>query len=316
MFFALAKFAEPNTKTFEIQIISRIERGHAMKKILCNKWFQWKTNEALITLGPIFLAALIAGCSSKSEKVVIRGSNTFGEELSPRLIDEYKKEHPGVVFDAEFKGTSYGFGALITGNCDIAAASREVNTNEVALTHDTGVEFKDYVIGSYSVAVVVNAANPVGNLSLDHVRDIFTGAVKNWKEVGGTDSPIHLYIRSPISGTYLGFQEVAMEKKPYAIGVKAMTNHTEIVRSVATDASGIGYSSIDLTKTPGVKSVSIGGVALTPDSVNKSKYPYARTLRLYTNKPKESSVVSDFIKFVQSPRGQQIVSETGNVPRS
>jgi phosphate transport system substrate-binding protein len=159
------------------------------------------------------LGLCVVACSrDKAEKVVIRGSNTIGEELAPRLIAEYKKEHPTTVFDLEFKGTSYGLGALMVDRCDIAAASRDVTTNEMDLARDRNIALNNYVLGTYCVAVMVNTANPVKNLTRDQVRDIFTGAVQNWKEVGGQDAPIHLHIRDPISGTYLGFQELAMER--------------------------------------------------------------------------------------------------------
>src|ERR1022692_1232976 len=209
----------------------------------------------------VLASTIISGCSGGKTgtpaQVVVRGSNTIGEELNPRLIAEFKKEHPSVAFDAEFKGTSYGLGALMVGKCDIAAASREVTTNERALSPDMNMEFKDYVIGSYSVVVVVNAGNAVANLTQDQVRDIFTGTIENWKEVGGPDAPIHLYISNPISGTYLGFQELAMEKKPYGLHLKAFVDYAGIVKAVAEDVNGIGYSNINATRQPGVKAVSI-----------------------------------------------------------
>ncbi len=261
----------------------------------------------------------IASCGPKktenAETIVIRGSNTIGEELAPRLIAEFKKDHPNVKFDTEFKGTSYGLGALMVGQCDIAAASRNLTANEMQLAKDRDIAFNDYVIGSYSVDVIVNAKNPVANLSSDQARDIFTGAIKNWSEVGGPDAPIHLYIRDPISGTYLGFQELAMEKKPYAGGLKTFTNYTGIVQGVAKDANGIGYSSIAIPKGSGVKPVSVNGVAPTVDSVNKMQYPYARVLRLHTNKAKESDAARQFAEFVQSKRGQEVVAEMGFAPR-
>ena len=209
----------------------------------------------------------------KPEKIVILGSNTIGEELAPRLVAEFKKEHPAVAFDLEFKGTTYGLGALIVGRCDIAAASRDATTNEVELARDRGVEFNDHTIGAYGVAVIVNAGSPIGNLTRDQVRDLFIGAVQNWKDVGGPDAPVHLYIRHPNSGTYLGFRELAMENKPYALNVKTFTNYTGIVQAVAQDANGIGYSTIGPASQAGVKSVSIGGVAPTVASVNKGQYP-------------------------------------------
>jgi len=276
-----------------------------------------KRIQAGFLLGALMLSgALIAGCSgSKSEKVVIRGSNTIGEELVPRLIAEYKKEHPGVEFDLEFKGTAYGFAALMSGLCDVAAGSREATMNELRLAQERGIEFNDYIIGSYSVAVIVNAANPVTNLSLTQVRDLFTGAVQNWKEVGGADAPVVLYIRDPISGTYLGFRELAMENKPYALNLKTFTNYDGIVQAVSKDPAGVGYSSIQLISKAGVKGVPIGGIPPGIFSVNDGKYPYARVLRLCTDKVKEPVTARDFIKFVQSQRGQELVAQTGNVPR-
>jgi phosphate transport system substrate-binding protein len=236
--------------------------------------------------------------------------------LAPQLIAEYRQEHPTVVFDTEYKGTTYGMGALMVERCDIAAASRPVSTNELQLAKDREIEFNDYVIGAYNVAVVVNAGSPIGNLTRDQVRDIFTGAVINWKEVGGPDAPIHLCSRDEISGTYLGFRELAMENKPYALGLKAFTNYLGIIQKVAQDANGIGYASIDLVSKDGVKAVSIGGVAPTIASVNGGQYPYARVLHLYTNTPKESSTTRDFVQFVLSKRGQEILTRMGFVPRS
>src|ERR1700676_3343590 len=194
-----------------------------MKKYFWGRWLGEKAFRASSWM--VLASALISGCSGgktgTANRVVIRGSNTIGEELNPRLIAEFKKEHPSVAFDTEFKGTSYGLGALMVGKCDIAAASREVTTNELALSPDLNMEFKDYVIGFYGVAVVVNTNNAVTNLTQDQVRDIFTGTIQNLNEVGRPVDVIHLFIRNPISGTYLGFQELAMEKKPYGVHLKA-----------------------------------------------------------------------------------------------
>ena len=287
-----------------------------MKTILCNEWFGPARTGFRRSLGLLLLGVLIAGCpASRPEKVVIRGSNTFGEELAPRLIAEYAKEHPGVVFDLDCKGTPYGMGALMAERCDIAAASRLPTTNELDLAKSRDVEFSECIIGSYSETIIVNAANPVGNLTADQVRDVFTGAIQNWKEVGGKDAPIHLCIRDPISGTHLGFRELAMENKPYAHAPKTFTNDTGMVQAVAKDATGIGYASLAASKHAGIKAVSIGGVAPSAETVNAGKYPYARAVRLYTNKAKETLAARDFIQFVQSARGQAMVAEMGFVPR-
>ena len=266
------------------------------------------------SLSLMVLSVVVTGCG-KPGKITIRGSNTFGEELAPRLIAEYRKEHPTVVFDTEYKGTTYGMGALMVERCDIAAASRPVSTNELQLAKDRDIAFNDYVIGAYSVAVIVNAGSPIGNLTRDQVRDIFTGAVINWKEVGGPDAPIHLCSRDEISGTHLGFRELAMENKPYALGLKAFTNYLGIIQTVAQDANGIGYTSIDLVSQGGIKAVSIEGTAPAIASVNGGQYPYARVLHLYTDTTKESPTTRDFVQFVQSKRRQEILTQMGFVPR-
>ena len=286
-----------------------------MKNVMCNAWLKHQ-RAILLSAGSLVLLSLLAiGCApEKKEKAVIRGSNTIGEELAPRLIADYQKDHPGAAFDVEFKGTSYGFGALFVGRCDIAAASRDATTNELALARDNGVQLNQETIGTYCVAVVVNAGSPVGDLTCAQVRDLFTGAVQNWKEVGGPDAPIHLVIRHPVSGTYLGFRELAMEDKPYALGVKTCTNYADIVQAVAADPGAIGYSSFQAATKPGIKTVSVGGVAPTTASVKQGKYPYARTLRLHTNKAQEAPAAREFVDFVQSSRGQAIVDQMGFVP--
>jgi len=285
-----------------------------MKRVFCGHGF------SLFLFG-----VLIAGCSPSNTteapapdrtdgKIIIRGSNTIGEELAPRLIAEYKKDHSNASFDLETKGTSYGMGALVGNQCDIAGASRAPSKDELELAKLRNVDLNDNVIGAYSVAVVVNAGNSVTNLTKEQVRDIFTGVIQNWKDVGGSDAAIHLYVRDPISGTYLGFRELAMENKPYGGDLKLFTNYMGIVEGIAQDPAGIGYSSFQRAKGDGVKAASIGGVAPSVETVNRGDYPYARILHLYTNKAKEAQGTRDFIQFVQSSHGQEVMAQMGYVP--
>jgi phosphate transport system substrate-binding protein len=293
--------------------------------------FRVKEKRLLRSVGLILLGLLMAGCPETKQdadtavearkggdgaKIIIRGSNTIGEELGPRLIAEYKKDHPAADFDLAPKATGYGMAALIAGQCDIAGASRLPASEEQELASMRGVQLADYIIGAYGVAVVENASNPVGNLTTNQVRDIFTGVIQNWKDVGGPDAPIHMYVRDPISGTYLGFRELAMENKPYGHAQMLFTNYAAIVQAVGEDPAGIGYSSLGLAKNGGVKTVSIGGVEPNFDTVNRRQYPYARTLHLYTNKNQEALTAHDFILFVESPHGQEIIQQMGFVPHS
>jgi phosphate transport system substrate-binding protein len=279
----------------------------------------------LITL--LSLIVCLTGCSdsgkqetaAKNEeaKVVIKGSNTVGEELAPRLIAEFKKDHPTAAFEIETKGSGSGFWGVIAGVCDMAAASRTPIVDEQQQAKARGIEFKDYVIGSYGVAVIANAANGVANLTRDQVRDIFTGAIQNWKQVGGSDAAIRLYVRDPISGTYLGFREMALQDKAYTTNnATELKSYKAIVEAIAKDPNAIGYSSIPEASEAGVKTISVEGIAPSAGSIKDGKYPYARTLHFYTNKEKETAPATEFIQFVQSPKGQAIVAQSGNVPRS
>src|ERR1043165_3380947 len=117
---------------------------------------------ALIPCVVLLVPLLFVACSQKKEtpvqtasqgKLLIKGSNTIGEELGPRLISEYKKEHPSSAIQIESKATGYGIAALLAGQCDVAAASRAPIQEELGLAKERGIELKEYPIGSYSVAV-------------------------------------------------------------------------------------------------------------------------------------------------------------------
>ena len=107
-----------------------------------------------------------------------------------------------------------------------------------------------------------------------------------------------------------------MNKDNYAQHPKTFTNYDGIVQAVAQDPSGIGYASVEDTKKSGIKAVAIGGLAPTPEAVQKGQYPYARALRLYTNKAKENPLAMDFIHFIQSSQGQKVMADMGFVPHS
>ncbi|MGA2248268.1 MAG: phosphate ABC transporter substrate-binding protein [Verrucomicrobiota bacterium] len=252
--------------------------------------------------------------AAAQETITIRGSNTIGEELAPLLIAEYKKGHPNVNFDLEFKGTAYGIGALLGGYCDLAGASRAVSKEQEELAQIRGIRFKEYVIGSYTVSILVNAANPVSNLTSNQVQSLFTGKIQNWKDVGGSDAPVHLVVRDPVSGTYLGFKEVAMAYQDYSQHLQLFTNYAAMADAVARDPNAIAYAGLDGLNHPGTKVVSVDGVSPSAATVNAHKYLYARTLRLYAAADKESAPARDFVAFVLSTAGQQIVAQIGDAP--
>ena len=259
------------------------------------------------------MLGLVASAQADGQKVVIKGSNTFGEELGPILIREFRQSHPTAVFELEAKGSPTGFAALLAGECDIASSSRPASEDERRLVRSSGLKLRSYLIGYYGVAVVVNVGNPVERLSSEQVRDVFTGSITNWKPLGGPDAPIHLYIRNPVSGTYLGFQELAMERKPYAPSAKMLTRYATLAKAVKDDPNGIGYVSMDLAAQRDVKPVRINKILPSVLTVNEDDYPYSRGLRLCTIEGHESPATKAFISFVLSSAGQDILALAGFV---
>ncbi|MDB6058773.1 MAG: pstS1, partial [Verrucomicrobiales bacterium] len=300
--------------------------GDASRGVIsnCSQTYKRTSMKTLLKNAPLLIAlALFGGCSEQSandnaaadkDNIVIRGSNTVGEELAPRLIQDYSKSHQGMKFDTEFKGSSYGLGALMVDRCDVAATSRLVTSNDVAFANDRSIAFEDHLIGAYAVGVAVNAQNPVSNLTRQQVHDIFAGNVKNWSEVGGPDAAINIYIRNPVSGTHLGFLELALGTNAYAPNAKTFVDYKSLVEAVKNDPNGIGYSSFKTATQGGAKLVSIDNIAATEQMVQKGSYPFARNLHLYTNKNRDKKTVIDFVNYVASADGQKVLAEMDFIP--
>jgi phosphate transport system substrate-binding protein len=264
----------------------------------------------------------LAGCSDDRSaaaltgRVVIKGSNTFGEELGPRLIEEYRRTRPKLTVTLESTNSGSGVTALLAGECDIAPTSRPLTSEEEGQARAKGIELKEYAIGYYGVAVIVNASNPVDRLTPEQVKAVFTGVVRNWREVGGPDLPIRLAVRDPVSGTSLGFRELAMETRPYAAEAESFTTYAQLAAAVAREPGGIGYAGMQQVPDTGVRALRIGDTEPSTLSVNEGWYPYARRLRLYTNQAAETPAARDFAHFVQQKPGQRVLTEMGYVGRN
>jgi phosphate transport system substrate-binding protein len=264
---------------------------------------------------------VLAGCSDNrsaaavSGRVVIKGSNTFGEELGPRLIEAYRLTRPNLQVTLESNNSGAGITALLAGECDIAATSRPLTPGEESQTRAQGITLKEYAIGYYGVAVIVHRSNPVDRLTLEQVKAIFTGSVGNWREVGGLDMPIRLAIRAPASGTSLGFRELAMDTRPYAAEAEKFQTYAQLEATVAREPGAIGYADMHEVQDPGVRVLRIGDTEPSTLSVNEGWYPYARLLRFYTNKASETPAAHDFVHYVQQKPGQRVLPELGYVGR-
>lgn len=269
---------------------------------------------SLPLIAALLLAGLAGAHAQQETALVIKGSNTFGEDLGRELVAAFREANPGIAVQLRTPGSTAGLQALIEAQADIAPTSRAATEDELRAARAAKRPLGAYAIGSYGVVVVVNDKNPVRNLTLAQVRDIFTGRITNWRDVGGPDAPIHLYARPTGSGPALGFRELAMRDQPYAEAVQTRPSYEAIAGAVAEDPDGIGYA--DMRALPaGAKAVLINGIPANDASIQEGLYPYARTLILYTIRGSESTAAHAFVRFVQSREGQRIVGRAGFVPR-
>lgn len=263
----------------------------------------------------VFGICLMAALTVRAEvKLSIRGSDTFGEELGPKLIAAFREHSPDGAIELESLGSVSGIAALLDETCDIAVSSRLFNDDEQRLARSRGIELKSAIAGYYGVAVVVNAANPLKNLSDSAILNIFAGKTKNWQQVGGPDRPIEVLIRDASGGTHLGFRTLAMDKHPYAASARTFPNYTALAEAVVANPDAIGYVGMNLVSSPGLHPISINGILPRDVTVHEGIYPYVEPILFYTRAKSPNPAAERFIQFVRSKPGQDIVKSIGFVP--
>jgi phosphate transport system substrate-binding protein len=166
------------------------------------------------------------------------------------------------------------------------------------------------------VALYVNEANGVSQLTVEQLKGIYTGDVTNWKQVGGADAPIVLYSRENSSGTYVFFKEHVLKGDDFAAAAQTLPGTAAVVNAVAREKKGIGYGGAAYAK--GVKELKVVGPdgqgwLPSAENVKSGKYPLSRPLFMYT-RGKASGEVKDFIDFCLSAEGQAVVTQVGYFP--
>ncbi len=241
----------------------------------------------------------------------LKGSDTM-ITLVQRWAEEFMQRHPGVAVYVEGGGTATGIAAMIKGEVDISAASRPLRSVEArhlaARHHSIGVAS---LVAKDGLSIYLHPRNPVRNLSLAQVRDIYLGRITSWQEVGGRDEAIVALGRSPNSGTYLYFQEHVLEGQAYGNHVISLPTTAAIVAAVQKDSTAIGYGGIAYGRQ--LVHCSIDGVSPTEAAVRRDHYPITRYLYLYTAR-KPAGATKLFIDWVLSKEGQRIVKEVNYVP--
>jgi phosphate transport system substrate-binding protein len=216
-------------------------------------------------------------------------------------------------------GSGIGFAALQNNTTDIANASRSIKAAErAACIKSVGKNPREYKVALDGLSVYVNSSNPLTELSLDQLKDIFTGKVRNWKELGGSDSPITVYSRENSSGTYEFFKEHILKGQDFVSSAQTMPGTAALLQAVTKDKNGIGYGGAAYGHDAKVlkikKTADSPGIEPTEENVVSGKYPIWRYLYNYLSPDKDKGEIAAYLNWVRSDEGQKIVKEVGYYP--
>jgi phosphate transport system substrate-binding protein len=248
--------------------------------------------------------------------LTIKGSDTM-VILAQNWAQAFMKKNPNKVVQVSGGGSGTGIAALINGTADLANASRQVKDKErKSIKERRGSDPQEFRVALDALAVYVPASNKVGALSIPQLKKIFRGETTNWKEVGGDDAPIVLYSRENNSGTYAYFKEHVLADEDFSATAQTLPGTAAVINAVAKDANGIGYGGIAYAE--GVRTVKVapeGGEAVEPtmENATSGKYPLSRYLHVYSPGP-VSGIAKEYIDFVLSSEGQQVVQGVGYYP--
>lgn len=243
-----------------------------------------------------------------AEKLMIEGSTTV-LPISQKAAEVFMDNNPKAEISIRGGGSGVGIASLIDGTCDIAGSSRGIKDSELEKAIANGKDPKAYIIAMDGLCVVVNPKNPIKNLTKQQIKDIYTGKISNWQEVGGLNEKIIIVSRDTSSGTFEAFSELVLDKVKVRPDALMQASNQAIVSIVSSNVKAIGYVGLGYVSSL-VKIVEVDSITPSKDTVLNNKYPISRPLFMYTNgSPK--GLAKEFIDFIKSPQGQKIVEEEG-----
>jgi phosphate transport system substrate-binding protein len=212
-------------------------------------------------------------------------------------------------------GSGTGFAALQNQQTDLCNASRKIKATEIAnCIKAFGKRPTEYKVAIDGLSVYVNTDNPLKELSLDQLNQIFTGKVKNWKDVGGPDAPITINS----SGTYEFFKEHVLKGQDFASSAQTMPGTAALLQGVAKDKNGIGYGGAAYGQ--GAKALLVkaddASPAVEPTEANVvgQKYPIWRYLYVYVNPAMDKGEIATYLNWIRGDEGQKLVKDIGYFP--
>ena len=246
----------------------------------------------------------------------IKGSDTV-LPLSQKEAESYMKANPSATVTITGGGSGVGLSALIAGTTDIAQSSRKIKFDERRKMQEGGKTAVEIIVAYDALAVIVNPSNRVTHLTREQLEGIFTGKIRNWKDVGGDDMRIVPYARETSSGTYEFFKESVLKNKNYMSGIMSLPATGAIVQSIRQTKGAIAYVGFAYLNRH-VKAIHVSydkGQTYTEPTVENAQtgsYPIVRPMYYYYESGSEAAV-KPFIDYIFSPAGQSLVTDSGYI---
>ena len=267
----------------------------------------FKKRLVVLLCGAVIISGLVVGCGSGSAegdtaKITISGSTSVGPTMEV-LAEVYEKDND-VNIEVQQVGSSAGIKNTIDGTSDLGMTSRDLKDEETKEVDGTQIAID-------GIAVITNTANKVTDLTSEQVKDIFTGKITNWKEVGGEDAQIVVVSREDGSGTRDGFQDIlGFESDELTKDAQICDGSGNVKSTVEGNENAIAYISFGYLGDT-LNDVKIDGVEPTDANVVDGKYPISRPFIVVNKKDGLSDVAKAFVDFIMSEEGQNIVAEEG-----
>ncbi len=276
-----------------------------------------KLSKVILFLVAIMVLLTLVACDTQAEtkevsslegKLTMSGSTTV-LPIAQACAEEFMNQNPNVNISVRGGGSSIGIKDIMAGTVEIGNASRDAKEKEITKAKESGIDLYQNVVANDGIAVIINPANTITNLTIEQIQAIYTGKITNWKELGGPDMNIVIISRDTSSGTYEVFYEIAMKKQNIVPGCIMVASNNAAVTSVKDTPGAIAYAGLGYLSSS-VKPIQVNGIDPTFKNILSGAYPVARKLNMYTNgAPK--GITKAFMDFVLSPEGQKIVEKQG-----
>jgi phosphate transport system substrate-binding protein len=265
------------------------------------------------------LAALgLALAPAAHADITVKGSDTL-VILAQKWAEVYMQKNPDIKIQVTGGGTGTGFAALQNQQTDLCNASRKIRAKEIETCIKAfGKRPTEYKVALDGLSVYVSADNKIEELSVDQLEGIFTGKIRNWKDLGGAEAPIVVYSRENSSGTYEFFKEHVLKGKDFVASAQTMPGTAAVLQAVAKDKNGIGYGGA--AYGAGAKHLRIKkddaspAIEPTEENVIAGKYPIWRYLYIYVNPNLDKGDIAKYLGWIRSDDGQKVVKEVGYFP--